>query len=285
MSDPRHGQVRSSVVGYKFLSGDIQTAAVFQRDNVWQGSSDGFIDSSVEEVFALFLEKKISGTRLLHYLENSFGSSFTTSLRGLSVALRVYSSLPTATVELSVIPKPLYQRRWISNSRNSNFDTRANAFSCIAVFEISSVDINPEDAVNVIAISVGNSIYVLEGFLRDPCETPPRDAMRRIIGNIGKPGLALLVSPKDPKSREVEYNTWNVVNHTMFDGKLEDSFRGTSLHLSFTGFDLPLLLGDTGRFDTEAYLLESVIQCTTKAFGSQTLIFLQQSKHYQTGHI
>ncbi|KAL8997758.1 MAG: hypothetical protein Q9188_006242, partial [Gyalolechia gomerana] len=67
--------------------------------------------------------------------------------------------------------------------------------------------------------------------------------VRRIIGNIGKPGLAVLIAPRIPKMRGLRYNEWNVIAHRPFEGQLEDSFTATSLHLSMTGYQLPLNTG------------------------------------------
>lgn len=56
-------------------------------------------------------------------------------------------------------------------------------------------------------------------------------------------------------------NEYNLVEHAAYDGKREDNFKGTSLHLSFTDWTLPLeVKGVEGRtIDQEACIVESVI--------------------------
>lgn len=47
---------------------------------------------------------------------------------------------------------------------------------------------------DVIAISSGNSMYAVESLFRDPCDSRPLYQIRHVIGNVGKPGLGLLIS-------------------------------------------------------------------------------------------
>lgn len=47
------------------------------------------------------------------------------------------------------------------------------------------------------------------------------------------------------------------MNHTPFDGKVEDAFQNTSLHLSFTGAEAPVDLGAYGDRIAEASYVES----------------------------
>jgi hypothetical protein len=58
---------------------------------------------------------------------------------------------------------------------------------------------------------------------------------------------------------EVNLSDWNAINHAEFDGKPEDNFEGTSLHLSFTEYNPPIIINDFGGQDAEVFLLEAVI--------------------------
>jgi hypothetical protein len=51
------------------------------------------------------------------------------------------------------------------------------------------------------------------------------------------------------------------INHNKFDGKLEDHFQQTSVHLSFTQYQIPLAIEDTPRhtIDSSAVLVETLI--------------------------
>jgi hypothetical protein len=62
-----------------------------------------------------------------------------------------------------------------------------------------------------------------------------------------------------PRIRPSPEGNWAVINHELFNGKLEDYFENTSLHLSFTDFELPLSVTANGNWDNEAYLVESPI--------------------------
>ena len=110
------------------------------------------------------------------------------------------------------------------------------------------------------------------------------------MGNIGRPGIALLVPPAAPRIKAHDINTWNLINDIEFDGQLRDCFQGTSLHLSFTGSSLPLDVGYSGRQDTEVYLLESVVSVhergewvadldILKALGKHQLLIRRDGLH------
>jgi hypothetical protein len=58
---------------------------------------------------------------------------------------------------------------------------------------------------------------------------------------------------------EVNLSDWNAINHAEFDGKPEDNFDGTSLHLSFTEYNPLIIINDFGGQDAEVFLLEAVI--------------------------
>jgi hypothetical protein len=50
-----------------------------------------------------------------------------------------------------------------------------------------------------------------------------------------------------------------LVDHTRFDGARMDSFPDTFIHLSFTGFELPIGSSGTGGRDVEAALVETAV--------------------------
>ena len=137
---------------------------------------------------------------------------------------------------------------------------RSNALSCIAHFESGSVFLDPEDFDQTLAVASGNSIFVIGALTSDPYEIVPTSLIKRIVGNIGRTGICLLVAPIDPKIRPLG-NRYNLVNHVAYDGKRENNFKSTSLHLSFTEWTLPLEGKGAGdrTIDQEAYLVESVI--------------------------
>ncbi|KAJ5937291.1 hypothetical protein N7454_004946 [Penicillium verhagenii] len=111
----------------------------------------------------------------------------------------------------------------------------------------------------VMAISSNDSLFIAGPMICTPSEQPPSNEIHRVTGNIGQGGIALLISPAEPRVRENANDAWNLCNHDPWDGKFLDCFGGTSLHLSYTGYNIPIDVGLQGAQDWEIYLLESVV--------------------------
>jgi hypothetical protein len=158
---------------------------------------------------------------------------------------------------------PLYEMPWIHNSASSVqkfsvFDSSwSRTFSCITLFESGSLEVPPETLDRVMALSVGDSLYIATPLLCDPSEEPNPYEICRIRGNVGTPGIAMLIPPADPQLQQYDSASWKLVNHAPWDGRLEDSFASTSLHLSFTGYTLPIEAGGQGFRDSGIYFLET----------------------------
>lgn len=52
-------------------------------------------------------------------------------------------------------------------------------------------EISPNSLSNVMAVSSGDAIFVAASLLCDPIEEPLRQEIRRVLGNVGQPGIAL----------------------------------------------------------------------------------------------
>lgn len=180
------------------------------------------------------------------------------SLNALHFADVVYSNLAGALVDLSATARPVHEYHW--SAPCSDILAHARSFSCIATLESGHLNISPTNLVDVMGMSTGNSLYIAEFLWSDPHSPPPSSIIRRSIGNVGKPGMAFLISPVSPKMKEPDFTSWKSVQHVDFDGKLEASFEGTSVHLSFTGYEQALDTGEHGLVDKEVYLLEAVVQ-------------------------
>jgi hypothetical protein len=204
------------------------------------------------------------------------------SLNLLAQATIVYDQLSGATVSITVAKRPLHLAKWASSvilrvnkpeilndrldfmgNRFSGGFSRPAKFACIAMFETGTLDLDPSALSSVMAISSGNSIYVADGLIQDPLEhylsnehvTP---GMTRILGNLGRPGVVMLVPPQEPRVLPEDPERWRLVNHHRFNNELIDSFTDTSLHLSFTEYEIPLSV-PIGAMDAEAIMLESLI--------------------------
>ena len=191
-------------------------------------------------------------------------ANYMRSLNAVSISTRVYSNLPGATIASGIVSRPLHKALWIPNDPILPYQTaplpRQNLFACIAMFESGSYNLNPEDLRNVMAISARNSLYVSKTMLADPFETSSADEVKLVIGNVGCKGLVLMVSPPALRIRPNPLDQWEQVNHEIFDGQREDTFSSTSLHLAFTGYQLPLSTDNQGSIDTELTIMETVVQ-------------------------
>ena len=138
--------------------------------------------------------------------------------------------------------------------------TRAQTLSCIAMFE-AGINVHPDGLQHVIAMAWENSIFVTNLLLSDPSDVASAHSIKRITGNVGRPGLTMMVAPNKPQIRAPS-NSYRLVNHVDYDGKREDNFKNTSLHLSFTEWNVPLVsssTGDRGAIDQDVFFLESVV--------------------------
>ena len=186
------------------------------------------------------------------------------ALDALTIATRVYLQLDGATVSLKVVESPLNQAPWVTGLTTVGLTrlnvSRPTALACIVHFESGTLLLEPDKLEETLAIASGNSIFVIDAIISDPFETLAANSVKRIIGNVGRTGICMMVAPFEPKIRPLG-NQYNLVEHAVYDGKRENNFKGTSLHLSFTDWTLPLeVKGAKGRtIDQEAYLVESVV--------------------------
>jgi hypothetical protein len=107
------------------------------------------------------------------------------------------------------------------------------------------------------AISAEDSLYIAAPLLCDPATVLEPYELRRVMGNIGRAGLALLIPPQTPNIRKGELEQWNLVNHDAFDGKMENCFTSTSLHLGFSGYERPMLTQQHGGRFIESFFIET----------------------------
>ncbi|KAG5800669.1 hypothetical protein H9Q69_000228 [Fusarium xylarioides] len=111
---------------------------------------------------------------------------------------------------------------------------------------------------NVTGLSFEDSIIVPASLVHDPGEKVPH--LTRILGNIGRPGLTLLIPPANPMLAPLNEGTWRISNLNRFNGGPEDMLGTTSLHLSFTDWSQPLSSGGIfGSRDVQCSLMEAVV--------------------------
>lgn len=223
---------------------------------------------------------KIGGIR---YVPDEDHVNIIECLRAIATAARIYSYLPDATAALSIVNHgPLTKAQWYLHESNDvlrpgSVDTdielgillppalsRRATFACISMFESGGLDLDPGDLHRVMALSAGDSIYVSAPILCDPAIHREPFEVTRIVGNIGRPGMAFLIPPSDPRVRQPRLESYEVINHDLYGGKREDCFQNTSLHLGFSGYEFALDVGDHGTRGREAFFLETMISVHDK---------------------
>jgi hypothetical protein len=193
---------------------------------------------------------------------------YSSSLRVGVIATEVYKLIPDATISTTVVSQSLWKATWLPHHPEDRSHllsgaelARAQAFACVAMFDSGSCNLDPAGLQEAFAISSGNSIYVAAPLLCDPSEVPTLKEIRRVTGSIGRPGISVLVPPGEPKCRARDDESWSQINHLPFDGRLENCFQQTTIHLAFTAYELPLSDGSHGQhiIDRPANLVETVV--------------------------
>ena len=138
------------------------------------------------------------------------------------------------------------------------------AFSCLAMFETGSLNIDPLELKGVMAMSAENSLFMAQYIFNDPADISEGVLVRQTIGNIGRPGISFLISAQALDVLAADYSAWKSVPYAPYDGKIEDNFKQTTLHLTFTGDEQPLNIGKAGYRDKEVFLVEAVIRAYDK---------------------
>ena len=285
LSDGPWGTGRRSL---NFLYGDEDSAALYRVSSIVPLD---YVKMEVEigELEPLLDQDALKVPQLIqhigHYHQGPY-ENLGSSLKAFASFMNVYQSLPEATIALKIAYKPLHQASWarhaaarevapVPRGKHSAEMTKkesapqqgawsrslslAETFACIAMFESGTYDLGPSALEHVFAISSSNSLFVAAPLLNDPSQCHNDHVVLRVVGNIGRAGIAMLIAPQDPRTRKLESDTWELISHAPFDGKIENSFRNTSLHLSFTQYTLPVNTGDSGGQDIEAFYLESLI--------------------------
>lgn len=76
------------------------------------------------------------------------------------------------------------------------------------MFDSGACDLDPEALQEVFALAVGSSIYVAEAMICYPYRVAKDTSIRRVIGNLSRADISLLIPPADPAIREPEDDNW-----------------------------------------------------------------------------
>jgi hypothetical protein len=272
---------------YFFLCGDVSSAAIYLPLDSNPRIKAKRNKMTIPQLMRCISEGDISEddirTAFYFTTQRQMGNPYLMSLSAISAAQKVYAQLTGARVDLQVTNQPLCETMWWAELRSRKCRPLHAIFSCIAYFETGTCDVDPEDMYDhIFAVCHANSIFVTSHLLNDPLEPVGDMAIERITGNVGKPGLAFLTRPPNPMTRKLDYSSWRMVNHEPFDGKAEDNFQGTSLHLHFTGYELPLALGVGGGRDFPACFLEAAVRVYDRGEWVADLDVLNALKTWKT---
>ena len=284
----RDGPWGSGRQSLTWVYGDEDSAALYRVSSILPQK---YVNSDIEigQLESLLDHDALNVGQLINHIgcfQEAPYKNLGSSLKAFASFMNVYRSLPEATIALKVANRPLHEASWarhaaareemhISLGNVSTEATKeklapqkeawsttlslAETFACIAMFESGTYDLDPSALDCVFAVSSSNSLFVAAPLLNDPSQRYNDNVVFRVVGNIGRAGIAMLIAPQDPRIRKLESDTWELISHAPFDGKLEDSFQNTSLHLSFTRYSMPVNTGDSGGQDVEAFFLESLI--------------------------
>jgi hypothetical protein len=258
-----------STVQLSFFAGDRRTAAIYRIDT--GRPSTHFATLTPDLLQQTFSLAYFSRTKVTNYLLNIKGrhaNSVAAEVKSLQVCSaigRMYSLLPDATISTRIFLVPLNSAKWIPRDETAWASgglklSRAQAFACISHLDSGTCNVDPNALDEVFAMSTGNSIYVMGSLLCDPHQTLESTEIRRVVGNVGRAGISLLIAPPQPKIQEPDLTAWREINHYDFDGTAADGFKSTSIHLSFTAYEMPLKLDDNQHtIDRPISLVETLI--------------------------
>ncbi|KAI5924546.1 hypothetical protein F4810DRAFT_719140 [Camillea tinctor] len=230
------------------------------------------IPQSYEEVLQHTQNKKLNPGGVLCIMDQL---PLFNLLQVLAASSELYSELPGATITPEILESRSIwsisiRTSWtFPTSRNSTgfaehaiarFNAnRGDAFRMLSFFETgydvgstlgSSSKRRNDWLQSILAISTEDALYIASEILGDPAKgTKKISSIRRIRGNVGRPGLTFIgwFSDQVMECRQASPMRWQVVNHNPFDGKLEDYFGNTSIHLRPTGYVKELSFGANNR--------------------------------------
>jgi hypothetical protein len=184
------------------------------------------------------------------------------SLSALAAITNVYTQLPCCKIALKASELHWQRTRHLDKyGRRAGEICRQEILALLVTMETGDANPHPDLFTSVMAMAVCDAIVMLGPLVCDPsqqkCESDL--VVRGLRGNLGKPGIALLIPPSNPMVMKGQDTNWKVVNHARFDGELIDCFEKTSLHLSLTSFALPVDSQPTGERDANLRFLEAAV--------------------------
>ncbi|KAF5552211.1 hypothetical protein FNAPI_7126 [Fusarium napiforme] len=258
---------------FDFWIGDVSSTAVYKKrvENALQIEPPSTTLDDLRWCFDNSLICPDAFIKLFHHQDPIMNT-----LVSLYHSYTVFKALPRLFVRIQCLETALLDAHW---AKPSNFYPRGSRTSysfedfyfmnlahCTGVIHFQILahlmcgyDIH-HSAIpsHIMGLSFEDSIIVPASLIHDPGEKVSH--LTRILGNIGRPGLTLLIAPANPMLAPLDEGVWRISNLNRFNGKAEDTLSTTSLHLSFTDWTQPLSSrGASGSRDVQCALMEAVV--------------------------
>ncbi|KAI4862401.1 hypothetical protein F4820DRAFT_450971 [Hypoxylon rubiginosum] len=244
---------------YRFYFGESDIAAIFVPVG-YHGTSLPFFEP--EDIFWALDQDVLTGN----------GRNFIATdamipwLSQFEYALRCLQGLSGPVISVRTLKNTSYTPKWVEELQSifstKKWDPTTPEILSVLAYFLGGCNIGPSELRNsTMGISYGNSIYVPTELLHDPLlSRTEHRSVTRILGNVGLPGLVIFSSVGNPKAASVDDTLWKVVNPNQFDGRPENHFGSTSMHLSFTQWERSLdMVSSQGQQDVQFTRKESVI--------------------------
>ncbi|KAJ4359621.1 uncharacterized protein N0V89_000176 [Didymosphaeria variabile] len=232
------------------------------------GTFSAAIDVPLDFLTGILDQGLLPGSALRRYMmhlpwheSNKQTFTYFRSLTVLNSVSTLYETLQGALVNLSVLSMPLRDMKW----RTERFESLdpPQALSCISTFATGYHNLDPSIFSGIIGLSYNNALYMREFLLNDPWQNfrpgKSEQTLCCLVGTIDHPGLSLLVPVAETMRSEPDLESWKLINHHDFDGRVEDNFSGTALQLCLTGYVQPIDTGEHGTRDKDTFFVETVI--------------------------
>ncbi|KAK8108843.1 hypothetical protein PG984_014644 [Apiospora sp. TS-2023a] len=218
-------------------------------------------DVTLNDILWCFKHDLIDPARLDVLLTETHTFNF---LKGLGAISQMYHEPAAggATISGSIVEKTFDPPNFYCWKDTVTMN-QATAIALIGYFETGYSMLETIDTMqgryNIIGLSSGDSIFVRTSVLNNPETTYPAYSFTRILGNTGKAGFSILTTPSELMVSKLDPAAWRI-KPAVFDGTPLDQFSHTSLHLTFTDWQVPLVQSHSvGQRDADVHILEAVV--------------------------